>query len=143
MKAKRLLVFELALIFVVATVMTALVFPSSYTFHFQQVTLNYYTTGRVDFSTDATGLVRSLGTIAMSTLIFGITTGAAVGLTYSEHVKITDSKLRNREYEDKLAITGLVRIVRTTDSTSYQLTELGRRFLREYGSLDKLEESIV
>jgi predicted transcriptional regulator len=97
----------------------------------------------VDFTTDVTGLVKSLATVAMLSLVFGTATGGAVGLTYSANLKTADSTTRRREYDAELAQKGLVVINRTGEGVTYQLTDLGRRFLREYRFLDKLEENLV
>jgi hypothetical protein len=142
-KEKGLLVVEFAFLFGFATLIMALMFLHSYAFHFEQVTLNYYTNGKVDFTTDVTGLVKSLATVAMLSLVFGTATGAAVGLTYCGNLKTADSTTRRREYEAELAEKGFVVISRTGEGVTYQLTGLGRRFLREYRFLDKLEENLV
>jgi hypothetical protein len=140
---KRLLVFECALFSVLAVPLFALMFLHGYTFHFEQVTLNYYTNGKVDFTTDATGLVRSLATIAMLSLIFGITTGAAIGLTCSPHFKTSFSEEGLGGYEEEMSKTGFVEIKKTDQGTTYKLTGLGRRFLRDYSFLEKTEENIA
>jgi predicted transcriptional regulator len=142
-KEKGLLVVEFAFLFGFATLIMAFMSLHSYTFHFEQVTLNYYTNGKVDFTTDVTGLVKSLATVAMLSLVFGTATGGAVGLTYSANLKTADSTTRRREYDAELAQKGLVVINRTGEGVTYQLTDLGRRFLREYRFLDKLEENLV
>lgn len=140
-KAKKLLVIELASFSILATLLFALVFLHSYTFHFQQVTLNYYTNGKVDFTTDVSSLVRSLGTIAILSLVFGITTGAAVGLTCSPHFEAADSGPRS--YEEEMAKMGFVVITKSDEGTTYRLTEFGRRFLREYRFLEKAEQALA
>ena len=89
-------------------------FLHNYTFHFEKVTLNFYTNGTADFTTDATSLVRSLGAIAMLSLIFGITTGAAVGLTYNTHLKKIEAKPEPEGYEEQIAKNGLVKIDKTS-----------------------------
>jgi predicted transcriptional regulator len=137
-KAKTLLIFELLLLFSFSTLITGLMLLHSYTFHFERVTLNFYTNGTSDFTTDATGLVRSLGTIAMLTLMFGIATGTAVGLTYNAQL---NRKPTAEGYEEKLAKAGFVKIEKTSEGTTYQLTEHGRRFLSEYRFLEKLEKA--
>ena len=142
MKRNALLVFELVFLFGFATTIAALTFQHSYTFHFEKATMNFYTNGTADFTTDATSLVRSLGAIAMLSLIFGITIGAAVGLTYNTHLKGIESKPETEGYEEQIAKTGLVKIDKTSEGTTYQLTNLGRRFLSEYRFLEKLEEPV-
>jgi hypothetical protein len=118
-------------------------FLHNYTFHFEKVTLNIYANGTTDFTTDATNLVRSLGAIAMLSLVFGIAGGAAVGLTYNTHLKKSESKSASEEYEEKIANAGFVKIDRTSEGTTYQLTEYGRRFLAEYRFLEKLEKNVA
>lgn len=116
-------------------------FLHSYTFHFEQVTLNYYTNGKVDFTTDASSLVRSLATVAILSLVFGITIGAAVGLTCSPHFEAADSGPSN--YEEEMAKMGFVVITKTDEGTTYRLTDFGRRFLREYRFLEKAEQTLA
>jgi hypothetical protein len=142
-KAKRFLVVECALLAVLAVPLFILMFVHSYTFHFEQLTLNYYTNGKVDFTTDAAGLVRSLATIAMLSLIFGITTGAAIGLTCSSHLKASNSAAELGGYEGEMSKAGFVEINKTDQGTTYKLTNLGRQFLRDYRFLEKTEENIV
>ena len=142
-KAKKLLVIELASFSILAILLFAFMFLPSYTFHFEQVTLNYYTNGKADFSTNVSGLVRSLGTVAMLTLFFGVTIGAAVGLTCSPHFEATDSKSGRSNYEEEMARMGFVVITKTDEGTTYQLTDHGRRFLREYRFLEKAEQTLA
>ena len=142
-KAKKLLVIELASFSILATLLFAFMFLRSYTFHFQQVTLNFYTNGKVDFTTDASNLVRSLGTVAMLSLVFGLTIGAAVGLTCSPQFGSTDSRSGAGNYEEEMSKMGFVVITKTDEGTTYQLTDLGRRFLREYRFLEKTEQTLA
>ena len=142
MKTKTLLVFELVFLFGFATAIAGLMFLHNYTFHFAKVTLNFYPDGTSDFTTDATNLVRSLGAITMLSLIFGISSGAAVSLTYSNFKKV-ELKQKAESYDEQIAKTGLVKINRTSEGATYQLTELGRRFLNEYRFLEKLEKTVV
>ena len=116
-------------------------FLSTYTFHFEQLTLNYYTNGKVDFTTDVSSLVRSLTTVSLLSLVFGVTIGAAIGLTCSPHFEPTDSRLSN--YEEEMAKMGFVVITKTDEGTTYRLTDYGRRFLREYRFLEKTEQTIA
>jgi hypothetical protein len=141
LKAKKLLVIELASFSILATLLFALMFLPSYTFHFEQVTLNYYTNGKVDFTTDVSNLVRSLATVAILSLVFGITIGAAVGLTCSPHFEAADSGRHG--YEEEMAKMGFVVITKTDEGTTYQLTDYGRRFLREYRFLEKAEKTVA
>jgi hypothetical protein len=141
-KAKKLLFTECALFSITATVLLALVFSRNYTLHFEQVTLNVYTNGTSDFTTNVTSLVRSLGTVAIFSLIFGVATGAAIGLTCSHNAGASSSTNPNA-YEEEVTKTGLVVINKTNEGTTYQLTELGRRFLKEYRFLDKNTKAIA
>jgi hypothetical protein len=142
-KAKKLLVVECALLSVLAAPLFALMLLPSYTLHFEQVTLNYYTNGKVDFTTDATGLVRSLGTIAVLSLVFGLAAGAAVSLTCSPHFKTSNPAEGLSGYEGELTKAGFVEVTKTDEGTTYKLTGSGRRFLREYRFLEKTEENVV
>lgn len=141
-KAKKLLAIELAFFSVLAIMLIAFMFLHSYTFHFDKVTMNYYTNGKVDFTTDVTSLVRSMSMIVALSLFFGATAGAVVGFTCSPHF-LADSPSGRSEYEENVAKQGLVVISETTEGTTYQLTNLGRRFLREYRFLEKPEEPLV
>jgi len=118
-------------------------FIHSYTFHFEQLTLNFYTNGKIDFTTDATILVRTLATIAMLSLVFGVASGAAIVLTCSPHLKAPASPSRLSGYEEEMTKAGFVVISKTEGGTAYALTDLGRRFLREYRFLEKTEENIA
>jgi hypothetical protein len=142
-KAKVLLAFELVFLFGFATAITALMLLHNYTFHFEKVTLNIYTNGSSDFTTDATSLVRSLGAIAILSLAFGVAGGTAVGLTYDAHLHRRESKTGSEGYEEKIANAGFVKIGKTSEGTTYQLTEVGRRFLAEYRFLEKLEKTVA
>jgi len=142
-KAKKLLVIELASFSILASLLFAFMFLRSYTFHFEQVTFNHYTNGNVDFTTDVSSLVRSLATVAMLSLVFGITIGAAVGLTCSPHFGSTDSGSGRSNYEEEMTKMGFVVITKTDEGTTYQLTEFRRRFLREYRFLEKTEQILA
>lgn len=140
-RAKTLLAVELGSLTLLVSALFVAMFLNSYTFHFEQLTLNFYTNGKVDFTTDASSLVRTLGTVAFLTLFFGITVGAAIGLTYSLHAKATRPGQTN--YEEDVAKMGFVVITKTEQGTTYQLTDLGRQFLKEYRFLDKTEQVLT
>jgi len=142
-KAKKLVVLECALLFALSAGLCALMFSRSYIYHFEQVTLNYYTNGSADFSTNIAGVIRSMGTIAMFSLVFGVTTGAAIGLTCSGHFKPSDSASEQGRYEAEMTKAGFVVINQTDQGTTYKLTELGRRFLRDYQFLERTEETTI
>jgi hypothetical protein len=138
-KAKKLLVLESALISTLAIVLLALIFFPKYTLHFQQVTLNYYTNGKTDFTANATNLVRSLGMVAELSLVFGAVAGAAVAFTISTHFTASNSTPTSGGYEEQVAKMGFVVVHKTDEGTTYKLTDLGRRFLRDYRFLEKTE----
>ena len=138
---KILLAIECALPCVVATLLFALLFSGKYTFHFQQVTLNFYTNGTSDFSANVTSLVRSLGTIAVFSLFLGVVAGAAIGITCSPHIGTRKSS--SNPYDEELTKMGFVIISKTDEGTTYRLTELGRRFLRDYQFLERTEDIAV
>lgn len=117
-------------------------FSRYYLFHFGQVTLNTYVNGSSDFTTNAASLVRSLGTIAVFSLVFGVATGAAIGLAYSPH-KDTFGSAGLGRYEEAMTKLGFVVINKTEQGTTYTLTDHGRRFLRDYRFLERTEEVTV
>ena len=118
-------------------------FMRNYTFHFQQVTLNYYTNGQMDFTANASSLVRSLGTVAMLSLVFGATVGGAIVLTCNPHFERTESRSRRGSYEEEMSKMGFVVITKTDQGTTYQLTDFGRRFLKEYRFLEEAEPTLA
>jgi len=142
LKAKELLATEFVLLFALAAPLVALMFLHSYTFHFDQLTLNYYVNGKADFTTDAGGLVRSLATVAVLTLVIGSATGAAIGLTFSSQLKLSNSEKGLSRWEEDMTKSGFVEINRTDQATTYKLTVLGRRFLRDYSFLEKAEDYV-
>ena len=142
LKAKELLATEFVLLFALAAPLVALMFLHSYTFHFDQLTLNYYVNGKADFTTDAGGLVRSLATVAVLTLVIGSATGAAIGLTFSSQLKPSNSEKGLSRWEEDMTKSGFVEINRTDQATTYKLTVLGRRFLRDYSFLEKAEDYV-
>jgi len=142
-KAKKLLFIECALFSITATVLFGFIFFHSYTFHFEQVTLNVYKNGSVDFTTNVTSLVRSLGTVAVLSLFFGVTTGAAIGLTCKSHIDTANSASSPGSYEREMTKLGFVVINKTDEGTTYTLTEHGRRFLRDYRFLERTEETTI
>ena len=138
--AKWLLVTECALLSALATVLISLMLSRSYTFHFETVAFNYYTNGSSDFTTNVTVLVRSLLTIAVFSLFFGVSTGAAIGFTCSTQIKATKPASSVSGYDEEMAKMGFVVINKTSEGATYKLTDLGRRFLRDYRFLEKTEE---
>ena len=136
MKSKLLLILELVFLFSFTTAITTLIFLHGYTYHFQKVTLNYYMNGSTDFTTDASTLVQSFGALSLLTLTFGTVTGAAVGLTYNVHLK----KKASDAYEQKIATMGFIEMEKTNQGNVYRLTELGKRFLNEYRTIEQVEK---
>jgi len=102
-------------------------------FHFHELVITTYTNGTMDFSTDATTLIRSLGIVSLLTLILGLIIGATMGLTASNIVRVKNPD----EYEHELMTAAFVKVTPTPDGTTYQLTEHGRQFLRDYAFLDR------
>ena len=142
-RAKKFLIIECSLLCVLTTLLITLMFSRNYTFHFDQVTFNYYTNGKVDFTTDATSLVRSLGAVAVLSLFVGVTTGAAIGLTCSLPPKTSNPASGLTDYEEEMTKLGFVVINKSDGATTYTLTDHGRRFLRDYRFLEKTEDVTV
>lgn len=114
--------------------------------HFQQLVLTYYEDKTMDFSADVTPLVRSLGVVNLLTLVFGLTIGAAMALTAGGNLVQGRAKglAQLGEYDKALMISGLVNITKTQRGTTYQVTEMGRRFLTEFAYLQrKVEEQTL
>jgi hypothetical protein len=110
--------------------------------HFQQLFLNYYADKSVDFSVDVTALVRNLGIVDLMTLVFGLTIGAAMALTGRSNLVKGGPKGVEQldQYERSLMISGLVNVTKTQKGTTYQVTEMGRRFLKEFEYLQRVIE---
>jgi len=128
-----MLVTELAVLLTVTwTIAVTTIFPKGI-FHFHELVITTYTNGTWDFSTDATILVRSLGIVSLLTLVLGLVIGATIGLTAKNvaHIKKSDG------YEQALTSAGFMKITPTADGVTYQLTEHGRHFLRDYAFLDR------
>jgi hypothetical protein len=132
-KSISLFVAELAIVLgLVLTVALVLIIPTT-TFHFTKLIVTFYTNGTTDFSTDASSLVRGLGLISLLTLTFGVTMGGAITITVAK----ASHTRRKLEYESALAAAGLVNVTIKPDGTTYELTELGHRFLKEYAFLNQ------
>lgn len=130
-----LLVTELIIVIAVgATVVATLILPKAM-FHFQELVVTMYTNGTTDFSANVTPLVSSLGIVSLLTLIFGIAIGAAMSLTASSIPNV--HKKPEEEYEDIVRTAGFMKITTTAEGKTYQLTELGHRFLRDYAFLNR------
>ena len=115
----------------------ALILPKS-VFHFHELVITSYANGTMDFSADASGLIRSLGIVSLLTLVLGLVIGLTIGLTASNLTPTKNTALqenRTETYEHALSAAGLMSIKRTPDGTTYQLTEHGRQFLRDYAFL--------
>jgi hypothetical protein len=111
---------------------------SSNTMHFQRMFVNFYADKSVDFSADVSTLIRSLGIVNLLTLVFGLTVGAAMALTSVEGSRSKVKDLQKlSQYERTLTLSGLVNVTKTPEGTTYQLTEMGRRFLTEYAYLQR------
>jgi hypothetical protein len=135
MNPRRVYLVEAAVLVVLALgIMVSLVIPA-YTYHFHRLSLNLYQNGAMDFTTDTTSLVRSLGVIALATMAVGALVGAAIGITSSKlnrTVGIPSSGL----------LQNFVRQYSTEQGTRYELTDEGLQFLQDYAVLEKqpLEE---
>jgi hypothetical protein len=134
LRFRSLLLTELAMLVAVGwTVAVTLILPKGI-IHFNELIVTTYTNGTMDFSTDATVLVRSLGILSLLTLTLGLALGAVMGLTASSFARV---EKKTNEYASSLTTAGFMKITATPDGTTYQLTEHGRRFLREYAFLNR------
>lgn len=115
-------------------IVVALVIPA-YSYHFHELSLNFYQSGAMDFSTDTTSLVRSLGVVALATMVVGALVGTAFG--------ITNTKLnRTVSIPRSGSLQKFVKQYSTEEGTKYELTSEGLQFLEEYAVLENkpLEE---
>jgi hypothetical protein len=103
-------------------------------FHFHELVITTYANGAMDFSTDSTGLVRSLGILSLMTLILGLVLGTTIGLTASSFAHVNEKTVG---YDHALTTAGFVKMTRTPEGLTYQLTEHGRHFLRDYAFLNR------
>jgi hypothetical protein len=142
LRISKLFVVESATVLGFAAVITQSLILSNNTMHFQQLFLNYYADKSVDFSADVTALVRSLGIVDLLTLVFGLTIGAAMALTYGSNLAKGGAKGVEQldQFERSLMISGLVNVTKTQEGTTYQVTEMGRRFLKEFAYLQRMIE---
>lgn len=135
MNPRRLYLVEAAVLVVLTLgIMISLVIPA-YTYHFHVLSMNFYGNGAMDFSTDTTSLVRSLGVVALATMVVGALVGTAIGITNTKlnrTVGISRSGLLQK----------FVRQHSTEQGTKYELTNEGLQFLQEYAVLENqpLEE---
>ena len=148
MRISKLFIVEFAIVLALAAVITQSMILSNQTMHFQQLVLTYYEDKTMDFSADVTPLVRSLGFVSLLTLVFGLTIGAAMTLTAATGGNLAQGRARGLaqlgEYEKALMISGLVNVTKTQEGTTYQVTEMGRRFLTEFAYLQrKVEEQAL
>ncbi len=139
MKSSRLFLAEIAFLvgFATITVQSIILIKDMMPIH--QIFLLRYRDGTLGFGVDVTGLVRSLGVVNLLTLTFGLALGAALVLTLKGSTPAwglaEEETSHLNEYERALANSGLVQITRTEEGTTYQVTEMGRRFLFEYADL--------
>lgn len=134
LRISRLLVTELAVLLAVGWAIAFAVIIPKGIFHFHELVITTYANGAMDFSTDATGLVRSLGILSILTLILGLVLGTTMGLTVSSVAHLEE---RTAGYEHALAAAGFLKITPTPAGVTYQLTEKGRHFLRDYAFLNR------
>jgi len=119
------------------TVAAVLILPKGI-FHFHEMVITTYANGTTDLSTDASGLIRSLGIVSLLTLVLGLVIGLTIGLSASNFTLANNSDIQldpTQTYEHALSAAGLMSITRRSDGTTYQLTEHGRQFLRDYAFL--------
>jgi len=135
LRFRSLLLTELAMLGVVGWIVTVTLILPKGIIHFNELIVTTYTNGTMDFSTDATVLVRSLGILSLLTLTLGLALGAAMGMSASSLARV-EKKTVTDGYENSLTRAGFMKITATRDGTTYQLTEHGRRFLRDYAFLN-------
>jgi len=129
MNSRRLYLIEGVVLLALALGIIASLLVPRHTYYFHEVTVNYYQSGAVDFATDTTSLVRSLGVVALAAMVVGALVGTAIGLTNIKHQR-TVSIPRSGQLER------LVRQYSTEQGTKYELTDEGLQFLQEYGVLE-------
>ena len=133
MNSRRLYLVEVAVLVVLGLgILVALVFPA-HTYHFHKLSLNLYQNGAMDFSTDMTSLVRSLGLVALASMIVGALAWTAIGITKTKLNRIagiTSPGLLHR----------FVRQQSTGEGTKYELTDEGLQLLKEYALLEQPPE---
>ena len=132
LRFSRLLVTELTILLTVGSAIAVTLIIPKGIFHFHELIFTTYANGTADFSTDATILVRSLGIVSLLTMILGLVIGATIGLTASNLAQV-----ENKEYKRALMAGGFLKITPTPDGATYQLTEHGRQFLKDYAFLDR------
>ena len=145
MTGTKLIAVEFAIVLGLAAVIARSLILSNSIVHFHELFLNFYSDGTSDFSANVTSLIRSLGVVDLLTLIFGVSIGAAITLTAANRAKQTKSTAKGMrhldQYEKALVASGLVIVAKNREGTTYQVTEMGRRFLMEYADFRrKLEE---
>ena len=131
MNPRRLYLLEAGVLVVLAVgIVVSLVIPA-YTYHFHVLSMNFYQNGAMDFSTDTTSLVRSLGVVALATMVVGALVGVSIGITN-----------RSAGVPSSGSLQKFVRQYSTVQGTKYELTDEGLQFLQEYGALENppLEE---
>jgi len=134
LRVSRILVTDLAMLLAVSwAIAVTMILPKGF-YHFHELIITTYANGTMDFSTDATSLVRSLGLLSMLTLILGLVSGVVMGLTVPN---VSHFKQKVIEYDDALAAARFVKITSTPDGVTYCLTEHGRQFLRDYAFLER------
>ena len=141
-KPNKLLIAEFAIVFTVAAaIIYALILPSA-SYHFQKVVLNYYPSGKVDFSADTTELVRGLSLMALMTMVVGLAVGAAISVTSlsQSRTALAVGKTTVAESMELLFRSGFLRHVVTEEGRKFEITDTGLRFIDEYQSLKRTLE---
>jgi len=143
LKHQRLFLAETSVLASVAlAIVFALILPDA-TFHFNRLVVSIYTNGSMDFAANASALVRSLGALSLFALALGVVMGAVMALTaFDVKGKHTNTSVnRSEEYERQVAMAGFLKVTHTQAGTTYEVTEHGRRFLRDYALLgEKLRQ---
>ena len=129
MNPRRLYLLEAGVLVAVAFGITVSLVIPAYTYHFHVLSMNFYRNGAMDFSTDTTSLVRSLGVVAIATMVVGALVGAAIGITNS-------SLNRTLRIPSSGSLQKFVRQYSTEQGTRYELTSEGVQFLEEHGALE-------
>jgi len=142
MKTTKLLFVELAIVLVVAGAIAYSLLLPSRSYHFHELSLNFYPNGAVDFSTDMTAVVRSLSVLALLTMAVGLLVGTAMGLS-SLNLSQTARRIGKATVEESMELlvkSGFVRVLATEGGAKYEITNTGLRFLEEYQNLKRTPE---
>lgn len=145
--SRKLLLVEFVIIASVAGAVSYFLIVPPVNYHFQRLSLNLYDNGVTDFSTDITGLVRGLGTMALLTMVLGLLIGTTIGLGPVQGLVEKESMegqiVRSIKVDVTLLKSRLVSAIATEEGTKFELTDEGKRFLAEYEKNQASEKSRV